>query len=74
MFKILSLKIFGVVGDQNKHLGWHILFFLDKVKKRNHIPTKIVHSCTFKKSFKKSQKLLTLYRLAQNLKKPNLGL
>jgi hypothetical protein len=39
---------------RKKCLGQHNFFSLDLVK-INYIPVKLVHSCTSKKSFKKSQ-------------------
>jgi hypothetical protein len=41
-------------------------------EKRNDIPLKQVHFHTSKNCFEKSQKIMTLYKPTQNLKKPNL--
>jgi hypothetical protein len=64
----LFLELSKLPRDQNKHLGRQKKYF--KVQwKKNYIPAKLVHSCTLEKSFKKLQKLLTLYEPTQNLKK-----
>ena len=51
-----------------------ITFFTRSDEKKDYTSKMLEHSYTFKKSFKKSQKLLTVYKSTQNLKKPDLGL
>jgi hypothetical protein len=68
IFKATQLPI-----DQNNHLGQHNFFFQGLVEKKlhSHKASTFPH---LQKSFRKLQKLLTLYECTQKLKKPDLGL